>query len=56
MTASDEPAACCELYPDAFSWVLRDIRKIEIFPVRGKLGLYDVSLPTSIGDIGFAAP
>jgi ASCH domain-containing protein len=50
MTASDEQAACCARYPGAFSWVIRDIRKIEIFPVRGKLGLYDVSIPTSTED------
>jgi hypothetical protein len=36
--------------PRAFSWVMRDIRKIKIFPVRGKLGLYDVSIPSSIDD------
>jgi hypothetical protein len=47
MTKSDEPAACCACYPGAFSWVMRDIRKIGIFPVRGKLGLYDVSIPSS---------
>jgi hypothetical protein len=28
----------------AFSWVLRDIRKIDIFPVRGKLGIYEVTI------------
>jgi hypothetical protein len=55
MTKSDESAACCACYPGAFSWVLRDIRKIDIFPVRGKLGLYEVNLPGSIGDIGFGA-
>ncbi len=54
MIASDESAACCALYPHAFAWVMRDIRKIEIFPVRGKLGLYEVSFPDSIGDVGFA--
>jgi hypothetical protein len=50
MTQSDEPAACCARYPGAFSWVMRDIRKIKIFPVRGKLGLYDVSVPGSFDD------
>lgn len=53
MTASDERAACCARYPGAFSWVLRDTRKIEIFPVRGKLGLYDVNIPGSNDDIGW---
>jgi hypothetical protein len=48
MTKSDEAAACCACYPGAFSWVMRDIRKIAVFPVRGKLGLYDVSMPSRI--------
>lgn len=48
MTASDEQAACCARYSGAFSWVMRDVRKIEIFPVRGRLGLYDVSIPDSL--------
>lgn len=47
MTATDETAACCELYPGAWSWVLEDIRPITPFPVRGRLGFYDVCpLPT----------
>ncbi len=53
MTASDERAACCARYPGAFSWVLCDTRKIEIFPVRGKLGLYDVNIPGANDDIGW---
>ena len=50
MTKSDEPAAYCACYPGAFSWIMRDIRKVKIFPVQGKLGLYDVSIPGSIED------
>jgi hypothetical protein len=46
MTALDEAAACCAHYLGAFAWVMRDIRIIPVFPVRGKLGLYDVSLPS----------
>jgi len=45
MTAADETAACCGRYPGVYSWVLEDVRKIPIFPVRGKLGLYDVTVP-----------
>ena len=47
MTPADEAAACCGRYPGAFSWVLRNIRRIDIFPVRGKLGIYDVDIPRS---------
>jgi hypothetical protein len=42
MTRSDEGAARCALYRGAFAWVLRDIRRLKPFPVRGKLGIYDV--------------
>lgn len=44
MTRLDEPAARCGVYPSAYSWVLRDIRKIHPYPVRGKLGLYDIKI------------
>ncbi len=42
MTKADESEACCPIYDGAFSWVLTNIRKITPFPVKGKLGLYDV--------------
>jgi len=45
MTRQDEAAARCVVYPNAYSWVLRNIRQIHPFPVRGKLGLYDVKIP-----------
>jgi len=47
MTHQDEAAAHCILYPQAFAWVLRDIRRIAPFPVRGALGLFDVDVPDS---------
>lgn len=51
MVRRDEMAACCPVYEGAFSWVLRDIKRIKPFPVRGQLGLYDVELPTDIAKI-----
>src|ERR1700730_5019753 len=42
MTEADEEAACCRVYPRAQAWILRDIRKIEPFEVRGTLGIYEV--------------
>ena len=42
MTRSDERSARCRVYPGAFAWVLRDIRRLKAFSVRGRLGLYDV--------------
>ena len=56
MVRRDEMAACCEIYESAFSWVLREIRRIRPFPVRGQLGLYDVELPADItGAYGLAS-
>lgn len=45
MTQEDERAACCPIYPKAHSWVLRNVRRITPFPVRGQLGLFDVEIP-----------
>jgi len=44
MTRADEIAARCSLYPGAYSWVLQDVRRLKPFPVRGQLGIYDVSI------------
>jgi hypothetical protein len=43
MTKDDEDEACCELYPGAFAWVLRCIKRIEPFAVKGNLGIYEVN-------------
>jgi hypothetical protein len=45
MTLSDEVAAKCPIYDDAVAWVLRNIRAIEPFPVRGQLGLFEIDVP-----------
>lgn len=42
MVPADEKAALCKVYPGAYSWVLKNIRRIEPFPVKGQLGLYEV--------------
>ena len=44
MTKADEVAAQCSIYPNAFAWVLQNIRAIEPFPVKGQLGLYEVDV------------
>lgn len=44
MTKADEKAACCEVYSGAWSWVLENIRLVKPFPVKGRLGLYEVDL------------
>ena len=42
MTKRDEKKACCKIYPKAFAWVLKDIRRIRPFKVKGRLGLFDI--------------
>lgn len=45
MTEADEQFALCCRYPRAHSWVMKNIRKIKPFPVKGRLGMYHVDLP-----------
>ena len=45
MIQNDELLACCKIYPGAYSWILKNIRLIKQFPVKGRLGLFDVDLP-----------
>lgn len=47
MRKSHEKAACCSIYPGAFSWFLEHVYILRPFPVRGRLGLFDVEFPTS---------
>ena len=39
MTKSDEVKARCAIYAGAFAWVLRDVRALKPFPVKGQLGI-----------------
>ncbi len=45
MYRRDEQAACCKLYPGAYAWILCNVRRIELFRVRGQQGLYEVNVP-----------
>ena len=45
MTNADTEAACIKPYPRAHAWVLKNIRPIKPFPVKGTLGIYDVDVP-----------
>ena len=45
MTEADAVPACCDAFPGAWAWVLGNLRTLRPFPVRGRLGLYDVVLP-----------
>jgi len=42
MTEEDIEFAMCDVYPGAYSWVLTNVRKIEMFPVKGQLGLFNI--------------
>lgn len=45
MVPSDEGAACIKTFPNAHSWLIRNIRKIEPpIPVKGQLGLYNLEI------------
>ena len=44
MTTTDVVAACCELYDGAWVWEMEDVRVIEPFPVKGRLGFFDVEV------------
>lgn len=43
MSKDDEEKACIEIYEKAHSWVLENVTPVEPFPVKGQLGLYEVS-------------
>jgi len=51
MTKADEKMSMCEIYPDAWSWMLTNIRKIRPFEVKGHLGFYGVDYRINIGDV-----
>lgn len=44
MAAIHEEGARCAVYPNAWAWILEDVRKVEPFPVKGKLGLFEVEV------------
>lgn len=44
MREEDEEDAMSPFHWALYAWVLKDIKKIEPFPVKGKLGLYEVEI------------
>lgn len=44
MQSDDWPAACCPPYVDAWALVLKNIRPIKQFAVRGKLSFFEVEI------------
>lgn len=45
MDPGDEDDAKCAWYEGAMAWVLKDVVRVKPFPVRGRLGVYDVAVP-----------
>jgi hypothetical protein len=46
MTTDHEMDACCECSPGYYSWMLRNVRHITPFPVKGQLKIFDVIFRT----------
>jgi hypothetical protein len=44
MQEEDWRRAKCDPYPNAYGWVLKNVRQITPFPVRGSLGLFNVEM------------
>jgi len=49
MSQGDAMAACCEVRPGAFAWVLKNVRRLDPFPLKGRLGIYEVEVPSAAG-------
>lgn len=46
MTKNDEKKACIKIYPGAYAWMLRNLRKIDPpITVKGSLGIFKIDLP-----------
>lgn len=41
MIREHEKLACCEIYPNAQSWFLEEVKAVELIEVKGSLGLWD---------------
>ncbi len=44
MAEADEQAAMCRWRPNAWAWILADVRRIKPQPVRGQLGLFEAPI------------
>lgn len=44
MIVNDQKKSLCNIYDNAYSWILEDIIKIKPFPVKGKLSLFNVEI------------
>ena len=56
MTPRDVQDALCDFEPGRYAWMLKNIREIKPFPVRGRQMLFDVEYPPDGGKIEFMCP
>ena len=50
MKMIDEKDACIKLYPGAYSWFLRNLRKIDPpIPIKESLGIFELEIPILLG-------
>jgi hypothetical protein len=45
-SVEDTAAACCVPRPNEFAWVLRNAHAVPFAKVKGRLGLFDLDVPT----------
>lgn len=49
MRKTDQKVVCIKIYPGAFSWFLRNLRRIKPpISVKGSLGTFDLKLPKNL--------
>jgi hypothetical protein len=44
MSEMDEEGASCAIYPDAYAWILDNIRPVKPIPVKGGLGIFELDI------------
>lgn len=49
MTKADEKEACFPCEPGRWAWILDGIGRVDPFPVKGQLGLYNAEMPNTSG-------
>lgn len=51
MTRDDEAAACCDIYPGAYAWLVKVIRQVDPIHVRGSLGIFNIEFTEAPGSV-----
>jgi len=51
MVEGDVDAAMCDMYPESYSWVLENVRKIKPFKQKGALGIYQIEMSLNESEV-----